>query len=154
MTHDEIEKIIDAELQRAKVRIMAALFEAPQSPEEQLTELSGDLDVLMARLDVALAHGADRYHIGTEVHGKCRRAKKWLDMLNEQGASAVGLADVRKKLQTITERLLREVFELDDVQVSPLTEDQIQEAIGDMFDKLEAHLADQPEQGDESEEKE
>lgn len=148
MNRDHVERIIEQELAEARRRILAALFSGNAQTAEQL---SAELDALTAKLDAALAQGGDKYQIGIEIHGRCRRAKRSLDGLTEGGDT---VQVVREKLRTLTERLLREVFELDDVRVNPLTEDQIQEAIGEMFDKLEAHLADQPEQGDEPEEKE
>ena len=79
------------------------------SPADVAAELQHSLTSLEARLNAALT-GEDQYKIGTEIHGKLRRAKAELDALPESAATA----GLREQLRVLTDRLLTEVFSYTD----------------------------------------
>lgn len=115
--YDRVANVIDNELADAKNRIMRALF-TPTNARAAASLLNDDLDRIDRDLH-AIVTGAvsDKYRLGTELHGRLRRAKKDLDTLTfpqDTEAQRLFAADALDKLKArmkgLTERLLTEVF--------------------------------------------
>lgn len=115
--YDRIANVIDNELADAKNRILRALF-VPTNAQGAASLLNDDLDRIERDLH-AIVTGAvsDKYRLGTEIHGRLRRAKKDLDAITfpqdteaQRLFAADALDKLKARMKTLTERLLTEVF--------------------------------------------
>jgi MoxR-like ATPase len=78
--------------------------------------LMTEIDGLEQRLD-AIANHPEKYTLGMELHGKLKRCKKDLDVLEKKAGGSNkrndAIAEVRDRLKHVTDRVLEEVFQFD-----------------------------------------
>ena len=87
--------------------------------DQECNELMAEIDRLEQRLD-AIENDEDKHRKGTEIHTKLQRAKKDLDDIEKRAGTSRRRAqvtrEVRARLLSVTQRVLREVFNLDPEQ--------------------------------------
>ena len=97
--------------QRDKVDALVIKLANPLDAEA--AKLLEDVEGLEKQLD-SIAQDEDKNRKGTEIHGKLRRAKKQLDDIEKKAGKSKRrsetIRECRERLQSITERVLVEVF--------------------------------------------
>jgi MoxR-like ATPase len=87
--------------------------------DQECNELMAEIDRLEQRLD-AIENDEDKHRKGTEIHTKLQRAKKDLDDIEKRAGTSRRrhqvTREVRARLLSVTQRVLREVFNLDPEQ--------------------------------------
>jgi MoxR-like ATPase len=83
---------------------------------QEARTLMTEIDGLEARLD-AIANHPEKYTLGMELHGKLKRAKKELDVLEKKAGGSTkrndAITEVRDRLKHVTDRVLEEIFQFD-----------------------------------------
>lgn len=83
---------------------------------QEARTLMTEIDGLEQRLD-AIANHPEKYTLGMELHGKLKRAKKDLDILEKKAGGSTkrndAIAEVRDRLKHVTDRVLEEIFQFD-----------------------------------------
>lgn len=88
--------------------------------DSEAASLLSEIEKLEVKLN-EIVKDEERHRKGTEIHGKLRRAKKELDSIEERAGSgrrrSETIMEVRSRLQSITQRVLVEIFQYEENEV-------------------------------------
>jgi hypothetical protein len=101
---------VDAAVDAVHAQVTGTSANEP-TPTEEAIRLRDRLVDLEAVLDNIPAEGEERYRRGTEIHGKLRKARKNLELIEQ--TPGVDTTEIRTQLRNLTNRLLNEVFSVD-----------------------------------------